>query len=319
MNLVLRVVIAILVLAGTLLAPLATPVATASTESTVEASPWIGFPNEYLSNPISGEVSVMWVDGCKVWMSDHNLTGWTTPNHVVNGCSFDAEYADDGTLHLIVDRYSYIDGNWETYHSLRRNQDSEWTLTILVSRTSGDSRYPKLAVWGQHVYATWQDHTPGYWTVYIAQYTDGAVVAMSEVLRKASATAVKPENIQLDSVPLDIRSFWSNGPVPNGRGTMPVIRMNALGEVFLAWQDGGEIWLTAKQQGPWDLPALVSDTPGVLSLDPRFVQVFRPDGVRVMWQEGGDRWYADAWFLNGHVALSDNHLIHRQFIPLIVG
>lgn len=323
MSLAFRAVMVVFLWVSTLLTLGATPpVASASATTTIEAvesgSPWVGFPSEYLTNPVSGEVSVMWVDSCKVWMADRNLSGWTTPNHIVNGCNFDAEYAEDGTLHLVVDRYSYIDGNWETYHSLRRNQTSEWTLTVLVSRTSGDSRYPKLAVWGRDVYATWQDKTPGYWTVYIAQYTDGAVVAMSEMLRSAKTTATKPESIQLDSEPLDVRSFWSNAPIPNGQGTMPVIKIDQLGELFVAWQDWGEVWLTARQQSStWCLPVNVSDSETESSGPVLTINPFRADSIRVFWRDTGAVWYANAWFLNSHLALSEKHRVYGLFLPFV--
>jgi hypothetical protein len=160
--------------------------------------------------------------------------------------------------------------------------DDRWSLSQIISRTTGESSDPAICVAPDgRVHVAWADTTPGYSTIYLGiQYAGG----------------------------------WSYAPAPNGKGSQPSVAANADG-VFLAWQDrpassatgAYEVLATSYRGSEWSLPVMVSDSREVHSLLP-CVAANATDRCHLVWQEERGEVYvirqSDLW-LNGWEAPFD--------------
>ncbi len=322
--------IRLLVLASLLLAPLATLQVAAETVPAAISVSASGIPidptgiegAETLVNPVDGSRHVVWSDPADgtLWHTARvGLGGWTTPERVAAGSEFDAEFSQTGALHVV---FAHDFDNWDIFHAFKSYGAMAWELPTPVSRTDGESRYPKISIDGKTIHATWTDKTPGYWTVYYGKYTSDQVVA---------AAAVGIRNATLQPLVVTPTDIWSSVPVPNGNyGLVPVI-MARYGDVFVGWESGREVYLTGKHgDAQWQLPFEVSygGTSGV-SREPRlYVRPCSVSGVRVVWFAGDVSRYRDSWFFYDRMYLSPSGSYptdpptpscRREFFPAILG
>ncbi len=217
------------------------------------AMPW-GAPSTIaLDQPNAGHPVLAFTSdgrGHAVWEADGRLYyagrssagAWSSPQFIAYGFAPHMVADQSDTLHV-----AYVNlfmGNYEIYYIARRSGSSAWSLPINVSYTTGYSARPRLALTAdQRLHAVWMDNTPGYWTTYYGTF-DG--------------------------------TFWSNRPVPSGRGQAPAIATAADGTIYLTWQDrvaraesslgDFDIFLVELRNGIWSPPFDISDSPDVDSL-----------------------------------------------------
>ncbi|MGC8780523.1 MAG: DUF5666 domain-containing protein [Anaerolineae bacterium] len=186
--------------------------------------------------------------GHAVWDADGRLYyasrspggTWSSPQFIAYG--FAPHMVADSRNALHVAYVNLFMGNYEIYYIVRRG--GSWSLPINMSYTTGYSAQPRLALTpDQRLHAVWMDNTPGYWTAYYATF-DG--------------------------------TFWSNRPVPSGRGQSPAIAAASDGAIYLVWQDrvardesslgDFDIFLSELRNGIWSPPFDISDSRNVDSL-----------------------------------------------------
>jgi len=179
-------------------------------------------------------------DGRLYYASRSSAGAWSSPQFIAYG--FAPHMVADRSNVLHVTYVNLFMGNYEIYYIARRG--GSWSLPINMSYTTGYSAQPRLALTpDQRLHAVWMDNTPGYWTTYYGTY-DG--------------------------------TFWSNRPVPSGRGQAPAIAAAADGTIYLTWQDrvardesslgDFDIFLCELRNGIWSPPFDISDSPNVDSL-----------------------------------------------------
>jgi hypothetical protein len=183
-------------------------------QQTTEASamPW-GAPTTILPSEGDPEHPVMAFTTDRaahaVWESNNRLyyanrpsgRAWSAPVMIAYGFAPDMVAGTDGTLHIAFANRMF--GNYDTYYIACRN--GSWTLPTNMAYTSGFSTKPKLGFTANHtLQAVWMDNTPGYWTTYYATW-DG--------------------------------TFWSNRPIPSGRGQAPALGTTPDGAIYVVWQD----------------------------------------------------------------------------------
>ncbi|MEJ5197787.1 MAG: DUF5666 domain-containing protein [Anaerolineae bacterium] len=246
--------------------------ASASSQQTAEASvmPW-GTPTTIALNQpnVAHPVIAFTSDrvGHAVWDADGRLYyasrapggTWSSPQFIAYG--FAPHMVADSSNALHVTYVNLFMGNYEIYYLVRRG--GSWSLPINMSYTTGYSAQPRLALTkDQRLHAVWMDNTPGYWTTYYATF-DG--------------------------------TFWSNRPVPSGRGQAPAIATAADGTIYLVWQDrvarnesslgDFDIFLCELRDGVWSPPFDISDSRGVDSLGADVATT--PDGqAHIVWVDG---------------------------------
>jgi len=183
---------------------------------------------------------------------------WKAAQHIAYGFA-PCAVADGNTLHVAY--VAPFMGNHETYHLVYAG--GSWSLPVNMAHTTGYSAAPRLALGpDRSLHAVWMDNTPGYWTTYYATW-DGV--------------------------------FWSNRPVPSGRGQSPDISVTADGAVYMVWQDrvrrddyslgDFDIFLTMLYAGTWMPPLDISDSRFVESLGPTIAST--ADGqAHIVWVDG---------------------------------
>ncbi len=218
---------------------------------------------------IGDVVHLVWVQA-KTLYHARRLSGvWQPAVKVAGGEQPVLAAAPDGALYCAY--ANWFLGNRDIYLSVWTND--KWSLSQVVSETSGHSVDPALAIGPDGVvHLAWGDSTPGYSVIYHG-------------VRDARG--------------------WTYGPIPNGRGSRPSIAVNA-GGVYVAWQDrpassaagAYEAVAAVKRGAEWTLPAVVSDTPELHSVLPR-IAVNASDRCHLAWQEERDGLYvlrhADLW------------------------
>lgn len=231
----------------------ATAAGNAQHSAATSAMPW-GAPSTIaLDQPNAGHPVLAFTSdgrGHAVWEADGRLYyagrspagAWSSPQFIAYGFAPHMVADQSDTLHV-----AYVNlfmGNYEIYYIARRSGSSAWSLPINMSYTTGYSARPRLALTAdQRLHAVWMDNTPGYWTTYYGTF-DG--------------------------------TFWSNRPVPSGRGQAPAIATAADGTIYLTWQDrvaraesslgDFDIFLVELRNGIWSPPFDISDSPDVDSL-----------------------------------------------------
>ncbi len=167
--------------------------------------------------------------------------------------------ADGNTLHMAY--VAPFMGNYEVYHLIY--SAGAWSLPVNMAHTTGYSAGPRLALApDRSLHAVWMDNTPGYWTTYYATW-DGR--------------------------------FWSNRPVPSGRGQAPAINAAADGSIYIVWQDrvmrdayslgDFDIFLATLYADTWMPPLDISDSHFIESLGPTITST--ADGeAHIVWVDG---------------------------------
>jgi hypothetical protein len=218
-------------------------------------------------------VHLVWVQAKTLYHARMVNGAWQAPVKVAGGEQPALAAAPDGTLYCTY--ANWFLGNRDIYVSVWAND--KWGLSQVVSRTTGDSIDPAICVGPDGlVHLAWADTTPGYSVIYYAQRDPNG---------------------------------WTYAPVPNGKGSRPSVATSAPGQagpVFVAWQDrlasspGGayEVFVTARRNGEWSLPAMVSDTHDSHSLLPS-VAASGADKCHMVWQEERNGLYvirhSDLW------------------------
>jgi hypothetical protein len=175
-------------------------------------------------------------------------------------------------------------GNVEIYHTTWK--EAKWALPELVSRTSGVSLSPALAIGKDgSLHAAWSDTTPGYATIYYGRRVEVG---------------------------------WTSGPIPNGSGCHPAIAVDPGGELYVAWQsrspatDRFEVFCAQNSQGAWSLPDGVSDNNQSHAIYPSLA-ITAQSICHLVWQEErsgifcirhADR-YPNGWSENCDLTQSD--------------
>jgi hypothetical protein len=197
---------------------------------------------------------VVWSSNRVLYHAVHSSEGWSLPIEVAAGEQASLAIGPAGELHCLFAN-PFI-GNWEIYHVIWANK--RWSLPAPVSRTSGASTQPALAVaLDGTLHASWADTTPGESVVYYGARSG---------------------------------SFWSSAPVPSGRGCYPAIAITSDGDVCVAWQDRAsqtqafDIYSSLLHEGQWSLPDMVSDTASAHSIRP-CLATNRQGGVHLIWLE----------------------------------
>ena len=203
----------------------------------------------------AGEVvHVVWTHGRALNHLYLSEGTWSQVQQFAVGGQAALAVAPDGCIHCLFS--AQILHNVEIYHTSWN--DAAWGLPELVSRTSGISTYPALAIGADGtLHAVWADTTPGASVIYYGQ-RDGA--------------------------------GWRSRPIPNGSGSHPTIAVGPDGEIYVAWQsrlaetDRFEIFSTIGRGGIWDLPSNVSDNRQQHSIHPRLA--ITAQGIcHLVWQE----------------------------------
>ena len=171
---------------------------------------------------------VFWEQESRVYHAmylDHN---WTSPRSIGTGQHPSAGLAADGTVHVVFS--NEFAGVFNIFYVALRN--GAWSLPRLVSKTTGASTLPSLAIDAAgKVHAVWADMTPGFSVIYHGW----------------------------------LEQTWLNEPLLNARGTAPVLIKDSVQRLLhLAYQGSGtgsgprEIFLLQGTTHSWSLPENIS-------------------------------------------------------------
>ena len=201
-----------------------------------------------------GWIHAAWSDNGEIWHRHNRGDGWLPAQRVAAGTDLDL-VAGAGGLHMaFANRFGDQDDifvvSWDGV---------AWTLPVNVSQTTAASSSPRMAVApGGSIVVVWSEQVSfGATAIYLAFSSDGA--------------------------------RWSSFPVPNARGTRPVVAVDAVGNAWVAWQepfDEGfplEILFSQQVDGQWTLPVLVSASPLTNSAFPSLA--YRLGRAYLAWQE----------------------------------
>ena len=174
---------------------------------------------------VAGEVlHAVWTQGSNLYHAYLAGGSWSAANRVATGSQAALATAPDGGVHCLFS--AQMLGNVEIYHTTWK--EAKWALPEVVSRTSGVSLSPALAIGKDgSLHAAWSDTTPGYATIYYGRCVEAG---------------------------------WTSGPIPNGSGSHPVIAVDPVGQIYVAWQsrspatDRFEVFCAQNTQGAWSLP-----------------------------------------------------------------
>ncbi len=218
-----------------------------------------------------GEVlHLFWTKDKVIYHATRTADAWSDPVRVAAGEQPSVVATPDGRLHCLF-AHDFAE-DYDIFYTCR--ESTGWSLPEPISRTSGDSLQPALAVAADGMlHATWTDTTPGYATTYHGQYHPVA---------------------------------WSNAPIPNGRGSAPSIATAPNGDLFIAWQDRNldtgryEIFCAIRRGAKWSLPYVISNNPNCHSLQPKLSTNVQGD-CHAVWQEeaGGIYRVRHAGWFNG--------------------
>jgi hypothetical protein len=232
---------------------------------------------------VAGEVlHAVWTQGSNLYHAYLAGGSWSVVNRVATGSQAALAAAPDGGVHCLFS--AQMLGNVEIYHTTWK--EAKWALPEVVSRTSGVSLSPALAI-GEDgsLHAAWSDTTPGYATIYYGRCVEAG---------------------------------WTSGPIPNGSGSHPVIAVDPVGQIYVAWQsrspatDRFEVFCAQNTQGAWSLPADVSANNQTHAIYPSLA-ITAQSICHLVWQEdrGGlfcirhaDR-YPNGWSENCDLTQSD--------------
>ena len=182
---------------------------------------------------VAGEVlHAVWTQGSNLYHACLSGGSWSAPKRVAAGSQAALATAPDGVVHCLFS--AQMLGNVEIYHTSWNG--AEWTLPEVVSRTSGVSNSPALAVGKDgSLHAAWADTTPGYSTIYYGRR---------------------------------VAAGWTSVPIPNGSGSYPALAVDPGGQIYAAWQSRspatGRFEVYCAQSSQWGLglaPEYLSQQP----------------------------------------------------------
>ena len=179
---------------------------------------------------------VLWEEDGRLFYVRSHVGAWSSPVAFASGQQPSAVLGGDGTLHVAFANEFF--GQTNVYYAYLRQ--GIWSLPYLVSRTSGLSAYPSIALdqtGTPHV--AWADRTPGHYVIYHGWQT----------------------------------STWLYEPVPNARGIAPVLVAEpGSSTLHIAWQapnvsdDLHEIYHSQGTTYAWSLPENISASPAAESV-----------------------------------------------------
>lgn len=223
----------------------------------------------YSSHPVvlagnNGVVHVLWQEDGRIMHAVRQNGQWLPPVEVARGGEPAAVLGPDGEVHLVFAKEFF--NQWNVFYT--RYEHGQWSLPILVSKTSGNSTLPDLTVDDAGVlHAVWADEKTG--------LNSGR----KEVAIYHGWLA----------------NTWLSREIPNARGSAPVITFDPQRKVLhVAWQSrgvGDGPWEVFHLQGityEWSLPENISMSPDSESMNVSMVS--DPMGItHVLWQEHTDR------------------------------
>ena len=233
---------------------------------------------------VAGEVlHAVWTQGSNLYHACLSGGSWSAPKRVAAGSQAALATAPDGVIHCLFSAQMF--GNVEIYHASWHG--AEWTLPEVVSRTSGVSNSPALAIGKDgSLHAAWADTTPGYSTIYYGRR---------------------------------VAAGWTSVPIPNGSGSYPALAVDPGGQICAAWQSRSpatglfEIYYSAGNQDVWSLPQNISANSQSHAIYPSLVITAQGVG-HLAWQEDrsgifrirhADR-YPNGWSENSDLTQSDS-------------
>ncbi len=207
---------------------------------------------------MNGDIHVFWEENGEIMTSVRQSGRWSSPFAVATGQRPSVAVTDDGLVHVVFSN-EFAD-EFDVFYVVL-DQDGVWSLPRLVSKTSGLSALPAIAVDQSGViHAVWADRTPGFDMIYHGWLED----------------------------------TWLNEPLQNARGAAPAISFDEQrGALHIAWQSQGvgesplEIFHLEGETYDWSLPENISASADTES----FGAVLANDtqGVtHVIWQDRSD-------------------------------
>lgn len=203
-----------------------------------------------------GVAHAVWEEGIRIYHSVKAQDAWSIPQLVATGERPSLAVAQDDSIHLVFG--NEFDGDYNVFYMDWRA--GVWTLPRLVSKTSGVSTAPSIALdANQVVHAIWEDTTPGYPVIYHG-WLDGT---------------------------------WLNEPLTNMRGTSPVLTQDGNSAwLHLAWQTQGpkngphDIYYSHGTTYTWSVPENISATSDRDSTNVSLACDLNGE-VRLVWREQG--------------------------------
>ena len=173
-------------------------------------------------------VHVFWEQDSRVYHAMHMDNHWTSPRSIGTGQHPSAGLAADGVVHVVFS--NVFGGVFNVFYVGLRN--GVWSLPRLVSKTTGASTLPSLAIDDAgKVHAVWADMTPGFSVIYHGW----------------------------------LEQTWLNEPLLNARGTAPVLIQDGVQRMLhLAYQGSGvsggpsEVFHFQGTTYSWSLPENIS-------------------------------------------------------------
>lgn len=201
-----------------------------------------------------GQLHALWEENNRIYHSFRRNGVWSTPSSMVTGFQPAAGLAADGSVHLVFS--SQFFGRYRVFHVIWNGD--YWSLPKLVSKTSGNSTSPTLAIdRSGMVHASWADTAPGFSIIYHGW----------------------------------LESTWLNEPIQNARGDIPALVADSKQDkLYLAYQSPSlatgkrEIYFAQGHVYSWPAPENVSLTPDTESMNAALAS----DGeskVHLVWQE----------------------------------
>jgi hypothetical protein len=204
-----------------------------------------------------GDLHVVWMENGRIYHRARQDDQWTPAISVASGQQAAASLSTDGTVHLVFSHEFF--GQVNVFYV--KWQAGTWSLPILVSKTSGFSTYPAIAVGPAGlVHAAWSDLTPGFSIIYHGW----------------------------------LEETWLNEPLHNARGTMPALVSDPIQHsLHLAYEATGignspaEIYHLQGGTYQWSLPENVSLSPATESQAAAMASDSQ-GRTHLVWQEESD-------------------------------
>lgn len=257
-----------------------------------------------------GTIHALWEEDDRLFYRNRVNGQWSTPVAVVSGRQPAAAVGPDGTVFVV-----YVNEFMEhTNVFFMRLQEEVWSLPRLVSRTSGVSLSPAVAVDGNGgVHVVWADRTPGYFVIYHARLEETWLYAPIPNARGAEPRLVYNPMRDL------LHVVWQSPTVGSDRQdifhvqgfthawSLPenisaslaadavnaALAVDAQGAVHLVWQERAEgrsqVKYASGWQGNWTAPQLV--TPPEANAEDPTVVITHANQLSVVWREGNTIFY----------------------------
>ncbi len=205
---------------------------------------------------LDAKTHLIWGDGNLLYHAYQLNTGWIVNRSAIAVCKNPSAVAENHMIHVVCD--NVFAGNGEIYYIIW--DGVRWSLPQNVSYTTGPSNLAVIVTSNGIVYATWQDGTPGYLTSYIAYKPIGD-------------------------------RFWSNRPIPSGRGSVPYLAITPNGTTVVAcWTDQKtyagivqSVFCSLWGNDGWTAPELIST--GDSSVTPGLSMATAKTAVALVWEQ----------------------------------